>query len=206
MQHSSRKSPCVICGRNTDDKCRRSETRILCYVGDSFSPPLSLKIGDTITVNGERWSLVSQQAGFSQNSFAFALDKGAEYRFLAANEKRTFRSTCISVTREFTEKMNLVTPLLSSLKPEDDFYSMNIDQFYANKKAAKAASDLLCSLIVFCTANKRHLVASGIDPDSVKEKFRATRKVFSAACKFETLLFDSPKPHMEDMRPSESWF
>lgn len=194
MQHSSRKNPCPVCGRNTDDKCRKNSTRIFCYAGDSFSPPANLRLGDRIKIEGEHWRLLSYNAGFSQNSYVFALDQGVDYRFLNLEDKREFRRKCISYTREFLEQEKTIDKLTSVLQGEEVFHEMTLGAFYKNKANAKSALELLSPLLVFASANKRYLLASQVDIDGAKKKFRETRELLAAIYSFEKFAFDSASP------------
>jgi hypothetical protein len=62
---SSRRHPCPLCGRNTDDKCRWNDNVILCHQGDRFGPPSGLKLGDVLSIEGRRWAVCSFSGGFS---------------------------------------------------------------------------------------------------------------------------------------------
>lgn len=70
-QSSSRREPCPICSRDTDDKCRWQQDLIACHQGDTFSPPAGLRIGDVITVQGSPWAVVKVDAGFSGQAVLF---------------------------------------------------------------------------------------------------------------------------------------
>jgi hypothetical protein len=72
MNHSSRKNPCPVCGRNTDDKCRWNDSNIFCYCGESFHPPITLRRGDIFEAFGRRWKLAKLNGGFSGGSYIFA--------------------------------------------------------------------------------------------------------------------------------------
>ena len=67
----------VSCSRNTDSKCRWSETTITCYPGQSFGPRVHTP-GDTINVNGVLWALVRKNGGFSGQHYVFKLDRGKQ--------------------------------------------------------------------------------------------------------------------------------
>lgn len=51
---STGRSPCSICDRRLDDKCRRKADLIDSWVGDRFRPPFHLSIGDVMKVEVER--------------------------------------------------------------------------------------------------------------------------------------------------------
>jgi hypothetical protein len=65
---SSRRHPCPVCGRNTDDKCRRQPELISCYWGSRFHPPAGLRVRDVLRVDGADWAVVALAGGFSGNS------------------------------------------------------------------------------------------------------------------------------------------
>jgi hypothetical protein len=73
---SSRRNPCLVCGRGTDDKCRRREDLISCWYGGTFSPPGGLRVGETLRLaDGTDWAVVSLQGGFGNNSLMLAPHK-----------------------------------------------------------------------------------------------------------------------------------
>ncbi|WP_216919723.1 hypothetical protein [Synechococcus sp. CCAP 1479/9] len=59
---------CPVCGRDTDDKCRRSDDLLSCYWGERFTPPAGLKLGQVLDIEGRRWAVVNLSGGFSDNS------------------------------------------------------------------------------------------------------------------------------------------
>ena len=85
---SGPKTPCPSCSRNTDSKCRWSETTITCYPGQSFGPRVHTP-GDTINVNGVLWALVRKNGGFSGQHYVFKLDRGKQER--RANQQQPRR-------------------------------------------------------------------------------------------------------------------
>ncbi len=69
---SSRRSPCPVCGRNTDGKCRRQADLISCWHGSRFHPPAGLRLRDVLTVEGRDWAVVNLSGGFGSNSLILA--------------------------------------------------------------------------------------------------------------------------------------
>lgn len=65
---SSKRNPCWVCGRYTDDKCRRSDDLLSCYWGERFAPPAGLTLGKTLDIEGRRWAVVNLSGGFAGNS------------------------------------------------------------------------------------------------------------------------------------------
>lgn len=201
MNYSSKRSPCLVCGRNTDDKCRSSATRMYCYVGDSFSPPRSLRIGDKIKIAGQQWRLFSTCSGFAQNSFAFALYEGDEYKFLSYEDKREFRKNCIRLTRLFLQKQKTVNSLAHLVKSDEFFQSMNIDEFYKNKANAKSLLVAAKDFMDFSFTNKRYLVDSGVRVEDSKALFRQVKDQLGALHDFERLWLGTDSPEAGDLRP-----
>ena len=68
---SRKNNPCPICGRTKDTDCRWSDDVILCHQGRSFGPPAELQVGDTITIEGKAWALVSRKGGFDGSAAVF---------------------------------------------------------------------------------------------------------------------------------------
>jgi hypothetical protein len=76
VNHSSKSSPCPVCGRDKDDKCRWNDHFLFCYRGDSFAPP-DLRLGQRLAVNG--WptlAVVGLDGGFAGSSVVLAPDDG----------------------------------------------------------------------------------------------------------------------------------
>lgn len=65
---SSKRNPCPVCGRDSDDKCRRSNEMLSCYWGERFAPPAGLKLGQVLDIEGRRWAVVNLSGGFAGNS------------------------------------------------------------------------------------------------------------------------------------------
>ena len=71
MKHSGNNNPCPSCGRKKDSDCRWTDDVIFCHCGSTHSPDQSLRIGDTIALNGARWALVKTNGGFNGAAFVF---------------------------------------------------------------------------------------------------------------------------------------
>jgi len=76
LKQSSRRSPCPVCGRNTDGDCRFSDELILCHCGTRFGPPQGLRVGDVLPVGGSSWALIRVQAGYDGAAFEFRPHSG----------------------------------------------------------------------------------------------------------------------------------
>lgn len=71
MNASGPKSPCKVCGRDTDADCRWTDDLILCHEGSRFAPPAHLRPGETITIDGRPWALIRRGGGFSGQAAVF---------------------------------------------------------------------------------------------------------------------------------------
>lgn len=71
MKHSGNNNPCPSCGRTKDGDCRWSEDVIFCHCGSTHRPNQSLRIGDTIALNGAKWTLIKTNGGFDGAAFVF---------------------------------------------------------------------------------------------------------------------------------------
>ena len=200
MKHSSRRTPCPVCDRDKDDKCRWNDDFILCYVGNSFSPPGHIKIGDRIKIEQRTYALCSQVSGFAGNSFCFALVDDFDYRFLPYEDKIAYRRQCVKVTRIFMAKHSSAIELINHIANDEIFYEMTANQFYANKNTVKAAISLLTELVEHATANKRHIIDYLQQIKTVIEATRDMRQKLNSIYEFERFLFASPNPDQSDMR------
>lgn len=190
MKHSSRRTSCPVCGRNTDDKCRWNDEVIFCYDGTSFAPPQFLRIGDKIKIQTENYALFSQSCGFANNSYGFALVDDFDYRFLKYEDKRQFRKECVRITREFIKKRDSLNAFLSAIKNEDYFHEMNLAEFNANKKFTEKAISLLASLSKYATANKRYVLDYLMQIKEIIESSQRMDENLSAIYSFERLHFE----------------
>lgn len=204
MKHSSRRNPCPICGRDKDDKCRWNDEFILCYAGDSFSPPGYLKLGDKIKVGQERYALCSQVSGFAGNSYCFALIDDFDYRFLSYEDKITYRRQTVKITRIFLRRQAFAIALVGNIEAEDALYEMNSDQLYASKHNIKTAIPLLTQLIEYATLNKRYIVDYLQQIKQVIEAVKKAREALDCIHCFERDLLASPHPEQSDMRGGEN--
>ena len=194
MQHSSRKTPCPICLRNTDDKCRWSETRIFCYNGESFSPPQSLRLGDKVKVHGIEWKLFSLTGGLSGNSYAFFVARDNEYRFLSYQDKRAFRKKCINATRLLIKKKEQVRNIVSALAKGDDFQSLTLEQFNVNKQSADEALIMLKDLNDYLFSNRAFLISASRDIKETKAIVSEVKDLSNDIACFEQLCFGWQRP------------
>jgi hypothetical protein len=190
MKHSSRREPCPICGRNTDDKCRWNDEMIFCYDGTSFAPPQHFKLGDKVKVGLDSYALFSQACVFAGNSYGFALVDDFDYRFLRYEDKRAFRKKCVDITRTFIKKRDALNALLQALRDECVFHEMRVDEFYANKRCTKKAISLLASLSEFTTANKRYVIDYLAQVKDVTERTEKLQVALKLIYDFERLHFD----------------
>ena len=76
---STKRNPCPVCGRTKDRDCRFSDGLILCHQGATSGPPAHLRPGDTITIEGQRWALVSRSGGYSGCAAVFRPCKGVTH-------------------------------------------------------------------------------------------------------------------------------
>lgn len=203
MKHSSRRNPCPVCGRDKDDKCRWNDDFILCYAGNSFSPPGFLKVGDRIKVGQLSYTLCSQSSGFAGNSYCFALVDDFDYRFLCYEDRILHRRQCVKVTRTFLRKYSFVLGVIDGIESEDGFYQMNSDRFYLNKDNTKNSIPLLSELIEYAAANKHHIVDYQEQIKQVIETVKNVRQTLNCIYQFEREFLGSPCPEQSDMRGSQ---
>jgi len=163
---------------------------IFCYNGDSFSPPHYLKTGDKIKIGLNSYALFSQVCGFAGNSYGFALVDDFDYRFLPYQDKKTFRRESVKITRTLVAKQDKLYSFLQALRDECDFYEMNLDEFYANKRYTKKAVQLVEQFIDFLVLNKRFVVNYLLHLNSVTERQEKLHATLQKIYNFERLHFD----------------
>ncbi len=77
LTSSGRRHPCPVCGRQKNSSCRWGERVVYCFCGNTHHPPLEMRPGETLAINGKTWALVSTAGGHSGNSFVFRPHIGA---------------------------------------------------------------------------------------------------------------------------------
>lgn len=157
MNNSSRNTPCPICHRNTDDKCRWNDEFILCYDGDSFAPPQHLRVGDKIKVNAETFALCSTLSGFAGSSHCFALVDDFSYRFLKYEDKRTYRIQCVRTMKEFLQRKKSIDLSVRFIELNDNLQTFRIDELADCKLIAEKCKSQAESLLNYASMNKRYI-------------------------------------------------
>jgi len=157
LNNSSRNTPCPICHRNTDDKCRWNDEFILCYDGDSFAPPQHLRVGDKIKVNAETFALCSTLSGFAGSSHCFALVDDFSYRFLKYEDKRTYRIQCVRTMKEFLQRKKSIDLSVKFIELNDNLQTFRIDELADCKLIAEKCKSQAESLLNYASMNKRYI-------------------------------------------------
>jgi hypothetical protein len=120
---SGRNHPCKFCGRDIDGKCRRGPGWISCWHGTSFHPP-DLKVGEVVTVEGERWAVVSVRGGFGGNSTVLRPHQERQHLSRAARRKLE-RSEAEIVAG----KIPVLMPLVEQALAVPPFEQLRDDEF-----------------------------------------------------------------------------
>jgi len=157
LNNSSRNTPCPICHRNTDDKCRWNDEFILCYDGDSFAPPQHLRVGDKIKVNAETFALCSTLSGFAGSSHCFALVDDFSYRFLKYEDKRAYRIQCVRTMKEFLQRKKSIDLSVKFIELNDNLQTFRIDELADCKLIAEKCKSQAESLLNYASMNKRYI-------------------------------------------------
>ena len=156
MKHSSRKDPCPICGRNVDDKCRWNDFNIFCYYGESFHPPSSLRLGDSVQAFGRRWKLVKLNGGFSGGSYIFATATDDEPVRRQTKEEREQYRKRIDLTNHKSKKMfSQLRQKVHQCYALRDFYSLNLDQTQSAGSLLRTTVDDCDAALKFVSRNRR---------------------------------------------------
>jgi hypothetical protein len=137
LQHSSKRTPCPVCQRDKDDKCRWNDNVILCYYGEDFHPPSDLLLNSRIRINGLDWKLIKTSAGFSGGSYCFV--SGESFfnpRALSRVDKERFAIKSAKVTDGFSVAFTQLRKLYQEVKRTQEFDHMNIDEFRRSKLIA----------------------------------------------------------------------
>jgi len=79
-----------VCGSHKNGSCRWGEAVTYCFYDDDHHPPLTMRVGGTLQVNGREWVLVSRAGSHSGSSFCLSAPFGAISRHLprASQKKR----------------------------------------------------------------------------------------------------------------------
>jgi hypothetical protein len=103
---SSRQTPCPLCGRDTDDKCRRSADLISCFWGERFSPPVGLRVGQVVNIEGCRWAVLNVTGGFAGSSVILRPHVGrADFKPAARRRQKREAAAVAPALRELFGKV-----------------------------------------------------------------------------------------------------
>jgi hypothetical protein len=100
LTSSSRRHPCPVCGRQKNSSCRWGEKVIYCFCGDDHHPPMEMRTGETLQINGNEWALVATDGGHSGNSFVFRPHSGPPRPPLPRAKRRKQQNTAQLLLRE----------------------------------------------------------------------------------------------------------
>lgn len=186
MNHSSRNTPCPVCHRNTDDKCRWNDEFILCYDGDSFAPPQHLRVGDKIKVNAETFALCSTLSGFAGSSHCFALVDDFNYRFLKYEDKRAYRIQCVRVMKEFMQRKKSIDLSVKFIELNKNLQILTILELADCKMIAQKCNSQAEQLLIYASANKRYVVDYFSHVNAIFEAEKIAINALNEICIFET--------------------
>ena len=190
MNHSSRNTPCPICQRNTDDKCRWSDEFILCYDGDSFAPPQHLRVGDKIKVNAETFALCSTLSGFAGSSHCFALVDDFNYRFLKYEDKRAYRTQCVRIMKEFLRKKKSIDLSVKFIELNSNLQAFRIDEFMDCRLIAQKCKSQAEQLLIYASANKRYIVDYLLHVNAIFEAEKIAIDALGEISRFEEICLE----------------
>ncbi len=140
---SSRRHPCPVCGRQKNSSCRWGEKVIYCFCGDDHHPPLEMRTGETLQINGNEWALVATDGGHSGNSFVFRPHSGPPRPPIPRAKLRKQHSTAQLLLREVMADVDaaLAVPEFMHSLPDELRHSYQLIAI-ANAKATALQSAL----------------------------------------------------------------
>lgn len=158
MEHSSRNTPCPVCERFKDDKCRWGSDMIFCYCGDDFRPPSTLEQGGKILALGAYWRLVSLEAGFSDNSYLFIRCNESDLSeslspLRARRKQRSGEDRLIPWQSEFNQTRRLLHRALAV----QEFELLTTERLSYTKDVTEEALDTCESLLLKISAYKARM-------------------------------------------------
>lgn len=154
MEYSSSNSPCPICFRDTDDKCRWNENQILCFYGDSFHPPDSFREGNVLNIAGINWKLLKTNSGFANSSYLFV--KTEEGENLSPLRQRRMKRAEIINKVEWRQEFNLIRKLLHQSFAAAAIEDLSVHQLNDVKNNTLSAFDKCEKLLTLLTIKRRH--------------------------------------------------
>lgn len=160
MKASSKKSPCPVCGRHTDDKCRFNDESILCYSGDKFGPSSNLRKGDSIQAFGKAWILISYNAGFSATSYLFVIDDG-RYKKLSPQEKSQLNRKKVALARKAILAFREIEDNFFLFLAPRDLFSLAPDEIDYIEAFSSKLIELCENLEDFLSLNRIHIKQLG---------------------------------------------
>ena len=137
MYHSSRKNPCPVCARDTDDKCRWSDEFILCYQGSRFHPP-DYRLGEVVHLpDWPEMACTSLSAGFSGQHLLLTPNRPLEGHTSTSQEDREERLRQVRQARaEAERKIKTIRAILRKLQKTPDLTTCRLDQILLFSQAS----------------------------------------------------------------------
>lgn len=133
MNHSSRREPCPICGRDTNDYCRWNDDFVFCFQGTSFHPPEHLRLGQTIRLaSGRSLALLSRSAGFSGQSALFGPDRPLEALLEASRDPAEYHAR----HRHETAKLKIMRRILRKINHSPPLEFLTLDKIRTTRAAS----------------------------------------------------------------------
>lgn len=158
MKHSSRKDPCPVCGRDTDDKCRWNDFNIFCYCGDSFHPPTALRLGEFVQAFGQNWKLVKYDGGFSGGSYIFVIAANDQTpRRYTKEEREQYRKQIDFIAHKSKRLLFHLRKLVQKSYGLQPFSTMDLEQLRSANDLLKQTLDDCDYAIKFVAQNRRSI-------------------------------------------------
>ncbi len=155
LQASGRLSPCPVCGRNVDDKCRFSSELILCYQGERFHPPSDVRIGDVLWVEGRRWYLAATEAGYANASHCYGLHRELTPASQAQRERhqRVAGIAAELIPARFLEVRRRVHAVAGTL----NFELSTLEEILRDQALARATAESIADLRLAIEQHRRRV-------------------------------------------------
>ena len=143
MEASKRNNPCPVCGRNKDSDCRWDSDVIFCHNGTNFFPPEHLKIGVTITIDGQVWALVKTNSGHTGLCHVFKPHRelNKKYRVYSPQERKQEKERQEYLFREGVAALEQYLKLANAALEVFSYEYCNLEQIKESKALINKAFD-----------------------------------------------------------------
>lgn len=139
LQRSGRNNPCPACGRTKDADCAFNHDIILCHQGSDARPTDGMRVGQTLTINGQPWALIRTNAGYSGSADLLKPHSERSPRPETRIERRTQELMLQEITGRLAVKRHAFLLMVLKVRGHHDPYWLTLAELNAQQAVQEKA-------------------------------------------------------------------